>query len=117
MTERELSEEVQDREADGRVEHAEEAVIVHLREPLTFKRSKMDDEETVESLKLPRKIKAGHLKAMDKAEGEIGKTLALLAALTKVPQGALNDLDSRDLDTAMQAILPFLPKLPGTGRP
>jgi hypothetical protein len=99
----------------ARVEYTDDAVIVTLLDPLTFKRSKLDEEKTLEALTLPRKIKGKHLKAMDKAPGEMGKTLALIASLANIPASAADDLDGRDVDLILQAMTPFLPKLRGTG--
>lgn len=98
-----------------RVEYTDDAVIVTLLEPLVFKRSKLDDEQTLEALRLPRRVKGKHLKAMDKAAGEMGKTLALIASLASIPASAADDLDGRDVDLILQAMMPFLPKLRGTG--
>lgn len=100
----------------ARVEHTADAVIITLVEPLTFTASKLDGERTLEALTLPRSVKGKHLMAMDKAEGEMGKTLALVAALARIPMHAARELDGRDFDLVMHAILPFLPKLRGTGR-
>lgn len=99
----------------GRIEHTSDSVIVHLAQPVTFKASKLDAERTVETLTLPRGVKGKHLKAMDKVQGEMGKTLALIAALASIPVQAADELDGRDVDLAMQAMMPFLPKLQGTG--
>ncbi|CAP44771.1 hypothetical protein [Bordetella petrii] len=103
-------------EEAARVEYTDDAVAVTLLEPLTFKASKLDDERTIERLVLPKKIKGKHLQAMDKAAGEMGKTLALLATLARIPVAAAGELDARDIDVAMKAVTPFLPKLPATGR-
>jgi len=99
----------------GRIEHTSDSVIVHLAQPVTFKASKLDGERTVGTLTLPRCVKGKHLKAMDKVQGEMSKTLALIAALASIPVQAADELDGRDVDLAMQAIEPFLPKLHGTG--
>ncbi|MEX2334729.1 MAG: phage tail assembly protein [Pseudohongiella sp.] len=109
-----MSEQEQD-DRQNRVEHTPDAVIITLLEPLTFKRSKMDDEETLEALTLPRQVKGKHLKAMDQADGEIGKSMALLAKLARVPVHVLDELDSRDFELAMEAMEPFLPERRKTG--
>ena len=88
---------------------------LHLEEPITFKASKMDEEKTVDRLDFPAKLKGKHLKAMDQAEGEMGKTLALIAKLANIPRHAADELDSRDIGRAMEVIEPFLPHAPATG--
>lgn len=99
-----------------RVEHTDTAIVVTLLEPLTFKPSKLDDERTLDKLTLPRKVLGKHLKAMDQATGELGKGLALIAALARIPVRATDDLDARDVDLIMGVMEPFLPKLRATGR-
>lgn len=100
----------------ARIEHTDDAVIVTLVAPITFKPSKLDGERTLEVLTLPRSVKGKHLMAMDKAAGEMGKTLALLAALARIPMHAAQELDGRDVNVAMQAITPFLPRPRRTGK-
>ncbi len=100
----------------GRVEHTDTAVIVTLLEPMTFKPSKLDEERTLEKLTLPRKVLGKHLKVMDQASGELGKTLALIAALARIPVRAAEELDARDIDLIMGVMEPFLPKLRGIGQ-
>lgn len=100
----------------ARIEHTDEAVIIHLVEPLIFTVSKLDGDKTLDKLTLPRRVKGKNLMAMDKAEGEMGKTLALIASLARIPMRAAHDLDGRDVDLVLYAILPFLPKLRGTGK-
>lgn len=101
---------------EQRIEHTEDAIIVHLREPLTYTGSKLEGERTLEALTLPRGVKGKHMVAMDKAEGEMGKTLALIAKLAGIPPHAARELDGRDVDLVTQPILPFLPKLQQTGQ-
>lgn len=100
----------------ARIEHTDTAIVVTLTEPITFKPSKMDDERTLDRLTLPRTVKGKHLKAMDQAQGEMGKTLALIAALARVPARAADDLNSADIDLVMRVVEPFLPKPRATGR-
>lgn len=88
---------------------------LHLSEPITFKPSKMDAEKTVDRLDFPAKLKGKHLKAMDQAEGEMGKTLALIASAAGVPKQATDELDSRDITLAMGELESFLPMRPATG--
>lgn len=99
-----------------RVEDRGEALAVTLLDPLTFRRSKLDDEEEAAVLVLPRKVKGKHLKKMDQATGEIGKGLALVAALAGVPASAMDELDARDMDVCLSLVEPFLPKRRKIGR-
>jgi|AntDeeMetagen134_2_1112570.scaffolds.fasta_scaffold02257_7 hypothetical protein len=92
-----------------RVEHTADSVIVKLHEPITFVVSNAEGERTVETLTFPRKVKGKHLLATDQAEGEMGKSLALLAKLAGIPRLAAHELDGRDIDLCMEAIEPFLP--------
>lgn len=100
----------------ARITDDETTVTLRLVEPITFKASKLEGERTIEELVIPKGVKGKHLVAMDKAEGEMGKTLALIAALARIPVHAARELDGRDVDLALYAILPFLPKLRGTGK-
>lgn len=100
----------------ARVTYTDEAVVVTLQEPLTFKPGKLDDERTLEALTLPKKVKGKHLQAMDKASGEMGKTLALIGSLARIPVTAAAEMDARDVDLVMRAMFPFLPKPQVTGR-
>jgi len=99
----------------GRIEQTADSVVIHLDDALTFKASKLDDERTVAALTLPRRVKGKHLRAMDKVEGEISKSMALLAKMAGVPLAALDELDGRDFELCMTAIEPFLPKRQATG--
>nr|WP_321266784.1 phage tail assembly protein [Alcaligenes faecalis] len=103
-------------EEQARIEHTDTAVVVTLLEPLIFKPSKMDDERTLDKLTLPRKVLGKHLKAMDQASGELGKSLALVAALARIPARAAEELDARDVDLIMGVMEPFLPRLRATGK-
>jgi|GEM_PF-841013 len=99
-----------------RVEDRGDALAVTLLESITYRRSKLDDEERATTLVLPRKVKGKHLKKMDQATGEIGKGLALVAALAGVPAHAMDELDARDMDVCLALVEPFLPKRRKTGR-
>ena len=99
-----------------RVTYTDDAVVVTLQEPLTFKPGKLDDERTLEALTMPKKVKGKHLQAMDKASGEMGKTLALIGSLARIPATAAGELDARDVELIMRAMFPFLPKPQVTGR-
>lgn len=100
----------------ARIEDAGDAIRVVLSEPLTFMASKLDGERTLEVLTLPKKIKGKHLKALDKAEGEMSKSMALMAKLAGIPPHACDEMDGRDIVLCLEAIKPFLPRPPRTGR-
>jgi len=102
-------------ENSQRVEYGEDNITVHLREPITYKPGKMDEERTDHQLTLPKKVKGKHLKAMDKDPGEMGKSLALIASLAGIPKQAAEELDGRDVADIIDAMSPFLPSVPGTG--
>lgn len=101
---------------EARIDDQGDAMVVTLVEPLTYRHSKLDGERTVETLRLPKRVKGKHLKKMDQAQGEIGKGLALVAALASVPAHAMDELDARDMDLCLVAVEPFLPKRRKTGR-
>lgn len=87
--------------------NSEAAVVYELKHPIVI-RAKESDEvlETLKTLKLARP-KGKHLKKMDSAEGEVGKTLALIAALASVPPSHLNDLDGEDFAALGEIIQRF----------
>ena len=99
----------------ARIKDHGDKVEITLIDPLTYKHSKLDGERTLTSLTLAKKIKGKHMKAMDKASGEISQVLALAAALAGVPVNAMDELDARDLDLITAVLEPFLPKSRKTG--
>jgi len=103
-------------EEKARIDDQGDRIVITLIDPITFKASKLDGEKTVDTLTLPKKIKGKHLKKMDQADGEIGKGLALIAALAGVPAHAMDELDARDMDLCQLTVEPFLPKRRPTGR-
>ncbi|WP_028574357.1 phage tail assembly protein [Desulfonatronovibrio hydrogenovorans] len=92
-----------------------DCVIFKLDFPFSFKPSKMDPEKTLEELRLPKSVKGKHMKKMDQAPGEMGKSMALLAALAGLPPTAIDEMDSRDVADALEVIKPFLPASLQTG--
>ncbi|EMQ6642058.1 phage tail assembly protein [Pseudomonas aeruginosa] len=98
-----------------RVKDLGDALQVTLVEPITYLHSKLDGERTLTELRLAKRVKGKHMKAMDKATGEISQALALVAALSGVPAHAMDDLDARDLDLVQVLIAPFLPRSRATG--
>lgn len=102
-------------EERARIQDLGDALQITLVESITYTHNKFDGERTITDLRLPKKIKGKHMKAMDKASGEISQALALVAALAGVPAHAMDELDSRDLDLVQVLIGPFLPKSRATG--
>lgn len=72
-----------------------------LKHPIvvTIKGPSGEREETITQLNFdfPDRIKAKHLRATDGATGEVGKTLALLAAFGDQPVKVLDEMDGEDL--------------------
>lgn len=100
-----------------RVRDDGDAVVVTLTEPLCYRKSQLDDGDTeVSELRLTKRVKGKHLKKMDSATGEVGKSLALAAAVSGVPTHAIDELSATDFDLVMTVVEPFLPKRRGTGR-
>lgn len=90
---------------------------VQLKHPIIYQLDKFEGggEKTLTELTLPERIKARHLKAMDSAKGEVGKTLALIQSATGLPQAAIEELDAEDLETVGEALAGPLSEHPGTG--
>lgn len=86
-------------------------VIIKLKYPIIC-----NDEQLTE-LDLPERIKLKNLKAMDAATGEIGKISALLASLTGLPVGTIDQLDAEDFAVIGEEMEGFLGSLPGIGKP
>lgn len=99
-----------------RISDTGDSLKVTLSEPLTFTASKVDGDCTLEALTMPKKVKGKHLKAMDKAEGEMSKSYALLARLSGVPVHAVEEMDGRDIVLCLEAMRPFLPRSRKTGK-
>lgn len=92
-------------------------IVVKLQHPVTYQGDKFEGggERTLEELRLPARIKAKHLRAMDQAKGEVGKVLALVCAMTGLPQAAVDELDSADVEAVTKALEGPLSGSPGTG--
>ena len=98
-----------------RISDTGDSLQITLSEPLIFTISKVDGDRTLEALTLPKKVKGKHLKEMDKAEGEMGKSYALLGKLAGIPSHAVEEMDGRDIVLCLEAMRPFLPKSRKTG--
>lgn len=92
---------------------------VKLKHPLTEKRPEIDGgdavkEVTISEITLTR-MKAKHLRAGDKATGDIGYLLAVISANSGVKASTLDELDAEDMEAVVEAAEHFLPKRPATG--
>lgn len=94
-----------------------EATTIKLKYPFTYKEDRVDggDERHLTEVTIPSRIKAKHLRAMDRDEGEVGKVLALLRAVTGLAKDAINNLDAEDVATLTEALNRPLGVLPATG--
>lgn len=73
-----------------------ESVVYELKHPIEVKAKDGDEVvEKITSLTLKRP-KGKHLKAMDKAQGENAKVLALIAACSGQPPSVTDELDAED---------------------
>lgn len=66
-----------------------------LLHPIEVRSKEGDVVQRIEQLEL-KKPKGRHLKAMDRADGEVAKMLALIASCAGVPPSAMDDLDGED---------------------
>lgn len=65
-------------------------------------------DETITELTIKRRPKTKDLKAMDQAQGEVGKSAALLARLAEVPDSWIDQLDAVDFTAAASVVDGFL---------
>lgn len=100
-------------EEQARIENTDTAVIVTLETPIVYSPSGGKGECTLDRLTLPRVIRGRHLVAMDSAQGEFGKAVALIAALAGIPARVGGEIAIKDVDLVMRALAPFLPSLDG----
>lgn len=78
-----------------------EPIIIELSTPIQA------NGETVTRLEITEPDVAA-LEAMDKAAGEVGKVVALLSAVTLIPEPSLRKLKARDFKAASEAVTGFL---------
>lgn len=83
-------------------------VTVELSEPI------MVENKEVSSITL-RRPKAGDLIVTDHAEGDMGKTFALLERLTATPESSLRELELEDFAELSEKLADFLPASLRTG--
>lgn len=82
--------------------------VIPLKEPLK------EGSKTITELRL-RRPKAGDLRALDTATGEVGRVLALAASLSGEFEKVLDRLGIEDFMTLNQVLDGFLPSGLGTG--
>jgi len=71
-------------------------------------------EETIDTITLKRPT-VKHLKSMDAAAGDIGKTASLIAELGGLPQKVVDDIDAEDFGVIADVLGGFFGKPQGTG--
>lgn len=86
-----------------------------LKESIDIRNKDGEIVETITELKL-RKPKGKILKAMDKAQGDVGKSLALIAAMAGLPPSTMDELGPSDFAELGEFIAGFFPGLLPTGR-
>jgi hypothetical protein len=70
--------------------------------------------ETLAKLTFTR-LNGRKMRAIDNAKGEIGKTLALIAASAGIPPSSTDLLDGEDITAAGEILADFLGQSPPTG--
>jgi hypothetical protein len=87
-----------------------------LLEPVTirFKGPAGEREETITEVQL-RRPKGKDIRAMDRAEGDIGKTMALLARVSGLEPSVLDEMDGADVVALLELVAGFLPNGQPTG--
>ena len=83
-----------------------EETHITLKHPVTYQADKYEGGGSREltEIRLPSRVKAKHLRAMDEAKGEIGKALAMVKAMTGLPQAAIDELDAEDVVAAVARV-------------
>lgn len=91
---------------------------ITLKEPVTI--SLKDAEGNVREEKIAalefRKPKVKHLRATDRADGEVAKIIELMAVLTGQPVKVIDELEPEDFMKASAVVTRFFPRLRRTGR-
>lgn len=95
-----------------------EQTTITLQHPITYQADKFDGggQKELTEITLPTRVKAKHLRAMDEAKGEIGKALAMVRAMTGLPQAAIDELDADDVAAITEKLAGPLSGLPATGQ-
>lgn len=90
---------------------------IELKEPVTVELKDGEGkvrEEKVAALEI-RKPKVKHLKATDRAEGQVGKIVELIAVLTGHPAKVIDELAPEDFTRVSAVVVRFFPKHLGIG--
>ena len=85
-----------------------------LKHPVEVQNTDGQVVETVAKLTFTR-LNGRKMRAIDNAKGEIGKTLALIAASAGIPPSTADLLDAEDITAAGEILIDFLGQSPPTG--
>jgi len=83
--------------------------VIKLKHPVIF------NDEQVDEITLPDRLKLKHMKAMDNANGEIGKIAALIASMADWPMSAVDQIDVEDFNAIAEVAGGFLELSPAIG--
>lgn len=93
-----------------------EPIVYTLKHPIELRAADSGAiTETLRELTL-RRPKGKQLKAMDRAEGEVGKTLALIGACAGQPPSTMDLLDGEDFTALGEMLEDFFGGLRRTGK-
>lgn len=87
-----------------------------LLQPVTikFKGPSGEREEVITEVQL-RRPKGKDIRAMDRVEGDIGKTMALLSRVSDLDPSVLDEMDGADVVELLERVAGFLPSGQPTG--
>ncbi|HEY8157102.1 MAG TPA: phage tail assembly protein [Methylobacter sp.] len=83
--------------------------VIKLKYPVIF------NDEQVDEITIPDRLKLKHMKEMDKAQGEIGKIAALIASMADLPMSAVDQIDVEDFNAIAEVAGGFLGRSPAIG--
>jgi hypothetical protein len=83
--------------------------VIKLKHPVIF------NDEQVDELTLPDRLKLKHMKAMDNASGEICKIAALISSMADWPMSAVDQIDVEDFNAIAEVAGGFLGQSPVIG--
>jgi len=83
--------------------------VITLKHPVIF------NDEQVNEITLPDRLKLKHMKAMDSATGDIGKIAALIASMADWPMSAVDQIDVEDFNAISEVAGDFSGPSPATG--
>lgn len=73
------------------------------------------NDELINEINLPDRLKLKHIKAMDAASGEVGKIAALIGSMAELPLSAVDQIDVEDFGAIAEVAGGFLSQSPVTG--